>query len=76
VYERIPEAQARAESPPTIQPATRDIVQAGAVRDASGRNRDLAFVLALLAFVISAILASIAEKGRASAPATAGSARA
>ena len=76
VYERIPEAQARAESPPTVQPATRDIVQAGAVRGAHGRSRDPAFVLALLAFVISAILASIAEKRRASAPATPGPARA
>ena len=76
VYERIPEAQAGAESPPTVQPATRDIVLAGAVRGAHGLNRDPVFVLALLAFVISAILAAIAEKRRAPAPATPGSARA
>jgi hypothetical protein len=76
VYERIPEAQAAAESPPTVQPATRDIVQAGAVSGAHGRSRDPAFLLALLAFVISAILAAIAEKRRAPAPATPGSARA
>ena len=76
VFERIPEAQARAESPPTVQPATRDIVQAGAVRGAHGRSRDPVFVLALLAFVISAVLASIAEKGRAPAQVTPGSARA
>jgi hypothetical protein len=62
VYERIPEAQARAESPPAVQRATRDIVQAGAVRGAGGRNRDPVFVFALLAFGTSAILASIAEK--------------
>ena len=76
VYERIPEAQAGAESPPTVQPATRDIVQAGAVRGAHGLKRDPVFVLALLAFVISAILAAIAEKHSAPAPATPGSARA
>jgi hypothetical protein len=74
VYERIPEAQARAESPPTVQPATRDIVQAGTVRGAYGRSRDPAFVLALLAFVISTVLASGAEKRRASAQVTPGSA--
>jgi hypothetical protein len=76
VYERIPEAQARAKSPPTVQPATRDIVQAGTVRGAHGRSRDPVFVLALLAFVISAIFASVAEKRRASAQATPGPARA
>jgi hypothetical protein len=76
VYERIPETQARAESPPTVQPATRDIVQAGTLRGAQGRSRDPAFVLALLAFVISAIIASTHEKARASAPATPDSARA
>jgi hypothetical protein len=76
VYERIPEAQAGAESPPTVQPVTRDIVRAGAVRGAHGLNRDPVFVLALLAFVISAIFAAIAEKRSAPAPATPGSARA
>jgi hypothetical protein len=74
VYERIPEAQARAESPPSVQPATRDILPAGPV--GGGHNRDPAFVLALLTFVISAILASMAEKRRASAAATPESARA
>ena len=73
VYERIPEAQARAESPPTVQAATRDIVQAGLAGGAHSRMRDPAFVLALLAFVVSAIFASVAENGRASMP---GSARA
>jgi hypothetical protein len=76
VYERIPDAQARAETPPIVQAATRDIVQAGAVRGAYGRSRDPAFVLALMAFVISVILASIAEKGRASTAPTPGPARA
>jgi hypothetical protein len=76
VYERIPEAQARAESPPTVQPATRDIVQAGSAGGAHARIRDTVFALALLVFVVSAIIASVAEKGRASAPATPESARA
>jgi hypothetical protein len=60
IYELIPNAQARAESPPTVQPATRDILPAGPAGGA--HNRDPAFVLALLTFVISAILASMAEK--------------
>jgi hypothetical protein len=76
VYERIPEAQERAESPPTVQPATRDIVHAGPAGGAHVRVRDPAFALGLLAFVISAILASVAEKGRASAPTTPESVRA
>jgi hypothetical protein len=62
IYELIPNAQARAESPPTVQPATRDIVPAGPAGVA--HQHDPALVLALLTFVISAILASMAEKRR------------
>jgi hypothetical protein len=63
IYELIPNAQARAESPPTVQPATRDILPAGSAGGA--HKRDPALVLALLTFVISAILVSMAEKRRA-----------
>ena len=63
IYELIPDAQARAESPPTVQPATRDILPAGPAGGA--HKRDPAFALALLTFVISVILASMAEKRRA-----------
>jgi hypothetical protein len=63
IYERIPDAQARAESPPTVQPATRDILPAG---PAGGTHKgDPVLVLALLTFVISVIVASMAEKRRA-----------
>ena len=76
VYERLPEAQARAASPPTVQPQTRDIVQAGPAGGAHSRIRDRAFVLALLTFVISVIFLSVAERRRAPAPASSGLPRA
>jgi hypothetical protein len=66
VYERIADGAARSGRPPSGQPGTRDIVPAGQARGVHPTNHDPAFLLALLAFVISAVCASIAEKGRLS----------
>jgi hypothetical protein len=63
IYERIPDEQAKADSPPAVQPATHDIVPVGA--GGGPFNRVPVFLLALLTFVASVILGSRAEKGRA-----------
>jgi hypothetical protein len=66
VYERIAEGTARSGHPPSIQPGTRDIVPAGQAGGMHLHIHDPGVLLALLAFVISAICAFIAEKGRLS----------
>ena len=73
VYERIADGAERAGPPPSVQPGTRDVVHGPNVGSVPARIRDPGFQLALLAFVASAILASMAEKGRASARVTPGS---
>ena len=63
VYERIPAGSVRSGPPPSVQPATRDIlrpVQGGLLV----RVGDPGFLLMLLAFVVSAVLASTSEKLR------------
>jgi len=59
VYERIPDGEPRATSPPSVQPGTHDIIRAGATGGGLVRWRDPFFLLVLLAFVTSAILASV-----------------
>jgi len=59
VYERIPDGEPRATSPPSVQPGTHDIIRAGAAGGGLVRWRDPFFLLVLLAFVTSAILASV-----------------
>ena len=66
VYERIADGAVRSGRPPSVQPGTRDIVPAGQARGVHPSSHDPAVLLALLAFVISAVCASIAEKGRPS----------
>ena len=67
VYERIPDGAARSASPPSVQPGTRDIVPAGQAGGVRVRGNDPGVILALLAFVISAICASVFEKNRLAA---------
>ena len=62
VYERVPGGTERSAPPPRALPSTLDIAD---TRQTLFANPT--FVLALLAFVVSAILASIFEKSRASA---------
>jgi hypothetical protein len=66
VYERIAVGMAPTGRPPSVQPGTRDIVQSGQAGRAPDRARDPGLLLAVLAFVISAFWASIAEKARSS----------
>jgi hypothetical protein len=74
VYERIANGAVRSASPPSVQPGTRDIVPVGQAGGVHVRDNDPGFILALLAFVISAICASVVEKGRLSLQAASGSA--
>jgi hypothetical protein len=70
IYERIADGMTRTGRPPSVQPGTRDIVQARQTGGAYGvhaRVNDPAFLLPLLVFVISAIFASISESSRGSA---------
>jgi hypothetical protein len=67
VYERIANGTVRSGPSPSVQPGTRDIVQARQAGGVHVRIGDPGFLLALLAFVISAAFASGAEKARASA---------
>ena len=62
VYERIAEGAVRSAPPPTVRPGTHDILQPQGAGTAPLRTGDPAFLLALLAFVASAIVASAAEK--------------
>jgi hypothetical protein len=65
VYQRIAEGAVRSGPPPSVQPGTRDIVPAPQAAGLHLRGSDPGFLLALLAFVVSAIFASGAEKARA-----------
>ena len=76
VYERIPEAQALAASPPTVQPQTRDLLQAGPADEARGWIRNPVFALVLVVFSGSVLWLTIAEKRRASPSAGLGRQRA
>jgi hypothetical protein len=69
VYERIPDAQSRAASPPTVQPQTRDLLQAGPPGGGNGWIRNPVFALVLVVFSVSVVWLTIAEKRRASASA-------
>jgi hypothetical protein len=64
VYERVTDGTAPSGPAPTVQPGTRDVVHAGQSVIGPVRVRDPAFLLTVLAFVVSAICASIVEKGR------------
>jgi hypothetical protein len=64
VYERIPDGGIRSAPPPRVQPGTRDIVSAGQATSLWDRVNP-GMLVALLAFVISAIWATIAERRRA-----------
>jgi hypothetical protein len=66
VYERVADGTGRSASPPSVQPGTRDIVPAGQAGGVRVRGNDPGFILALLAFVISAVCASVVERGRLS----------
>jgi hypothetical protein len=55
VYQRVSEGQAKAESPPAIQPATRDIVPARPAGGVPVRFLDTGYLLGLFAFVITAV---------------------
>lgn len=66
VYERIAEGAARSAPSPAVRPGTRDIVPARTAGGMLVRDRDWWSLLALLAFVVSAVFASIAEKVRPS----------
>jgi hypothetical protein len=67
VYERIADGTARSGPSPSPQPGTRDIVQSRQAGGVHVRFGNPGFLLALLAFVVSAVFASGAEKARASA---------
>jgi hypothetical protein len=69
VYERIADGMARSGPSPGVQPGTRDIVPARQAGGVPVRIGDPGFLLALFAFVVSAILASMAEKARVAAQA-------
>jgi hypothetical protein len=66
VYERLADGMARTGRPPSVQPGTRDIVQAGGSGRAPARARDPVLLLAMLAFGISAFRVTSAEKARSS----------
>jgi hypothetical protein len=64
VYDRIPDGAARSAPPPRVMPGTRDIVPVN--QEASVRGRlNPGVLVAMLAFVISVIWATIAERRRA-----------
>jgi hypothetical protein len=65
VYERIADGMARSGPPPSVEPGTRDIVQPGQAAGVHVRTDDPGLLLALVAFVLSAVWASVAEKHRA-----------
>jgi hypothetical protein len=67
VYERIPNGTARSGRAPGVQAGTRDIVPYRQETGAHDRIGEPGFVLVLLAFVVSAIFATIMEKSRTSA---------
>ncbi len=64
VYERVADGTAPSRPSPTVQPGTRDVINEGQSVIGPVRVRDPAFLLTVLAFVVSAICASIVEKGR------------
>jgi len=65
VYERIADGMARSGPPPSVEPGTRDVVQTSQVTALHHvPTGDPGFLLASLAFVLSAIWASIGEKAR------------
>ncbi|HUS17641.1 MAG TPA: hypothetical protein VM536_21810, partial [Chloroflexia bacterium] len=64
VYERVAEGAARSGPPPTVQPGTRDVIQAGQASGTGGRVGHPETLLALAAFVISAIIALLTERGK------------
>jgi hypothetical protein len=74
VYERIPDGAVRSASPPSVQPGTRDIVPAGQAGGVHVRGNDPGVILVLLAFVTSAICASVFEKSRVPPQVASGSA--
>jgi len=74
VYELIADGAARSGRPPGVQPGTRDIIPARQTGGVRVRIGDPGVLLALLAFAVSAICASIVEKGRVSPRVAPGSA--
>jgi hypothetical protein len=66
VYERLADGAVRSGPPPRAEPGTRDIVPVGHAGGAPLRVADPAAFLALAALVISGVLATLAERGRAS----------
>jgi hypothetical protein len=74
VYERIADGTTRVGRAPSVQPATRDIVPGRHTGGVHVRIGNPGILIALLAFVISAICASIAEKARVSPRVAPGSA--
>ena len=74
VYQRVANGMVRSGRPPGVQPGTRDVVQPRQAGRSHFRISDPGFLVALLAFVVSAIFASIAEKSRPSARVAPGSA--
>jgi hypothetical protein len=65
VYERLADGAARSGPPPMVRPGTRDIVGPRANGGVSARLADAGLLLPVLAFVISALCASLVEKVRA-----------
>jgi hypothetical protein len=76
VFQRIPESQARAVSPPAVQSQTRDLVQPGRAKGARVSMRDFVFAMGLLTFSITIIYLSVVEKRKAAALASVESPRA
>jgi len=74
VYERIPDGTARSARAPGVQAGTRDLVPHGQASGARNAIGEPGFLLALLVFVVGAVFAVIAEKGRATAHVGPGSA--
>jgi hypothetical protein len=74
VFERIADGVARTARPPIVQPGTRDIVLTRPTLSSRAGLGDRGALLGLLAFVVIAIWASLAERGRVAMGGVAGSA--
>jgi hypothetical protein len=67
VYERVAKGSVRSGPPPGVQPGTHDIIQPAAAGTLPVRVGHPGFLLALCAFLVSVVLASIAERTSSSA---------
>ena len=64
VYELVPEGAVRTGPPPSVRPGTLDILQPRQAGTVPVRSGHAGFLLALCAFLVSAVVAAIAERPR------------